>query len=964
MSASIIKPSFSAGELSPNLYGRIDLAKWHNGVSTGRNMFVDYRGGMSSRAGLAYCGTSRQAYGTPPRLIPFRFSVAQNYALEFGEKYMRVIANGGYVTEAPKTITGASQSNPAVIVSAAHGFANGDWVYISGVSGMTALNGLNWIVANATTNTFTLVDMFGVPVSSVAFNAYISGGTAARLYTLTTPYAASDLSAVKFAQSADVMTLCHPLYAPRDLTRIADSNWTLTVTGFTSSISAPLTTTLTASTTTVTASQQTTYQYVVTAVSADTGEESVASPLASVTNSVNIGATAGTLTVNWTAVAGAGSYNLYKAPPAYGSTATVQTGSLFGYAGTALGLGFTDTNITQDFTRTPPLHINPFAVTPVTAVTVTAAGTGYVQSSTTLTITTSTGSGAVLTPVVNASGGLGAVIIVNGGQGYAPGDTIAVGGAGSGALATLTVGAASGTYPSVVAYFQQRRAYANTTNNPDTYFMSKPGAFTNFDASIPTNSGDSITGTPWATQVNGIRAMVPMPGGLVILTGLGAWQLNGGANNAPLLPNSQSATPQAYYGCSPNVPPIPINYDVLYVQEKGSLVINASYNFFVNIYAGEDITLLSNHLFDGRTIKEWAWAEAPYKIVWSVLDNGHVLSLTYLKTQEVMGWTRHDTQGLFVSVCSISEPPIDAVYFVVQRYVKGQWLYYIERMDNRIWPTVEDCFCIDSGLENPMAAPAATLSAAAATGANVLCAASANVFAPGDVGSILRMGGGLGTVTSYINAATITVTWTVSPEVLPGDLDRTPIPVISGAWTLTPPVTRVTGLNHLEGKTVSILADGSVSTNQVVAVNSDGTVGVSFANAVSNVKVGLPFQAQLQSLYMDIPGEPTVQGKVKSIPAVTVRVANSRGIKVGSNQVDAATQPNQRPTDWSSMKEIKDRPNSIAAGLPTPLFSGDYFIRIPPEWNGKGQIACQQDYPLPMTVTALIADVAVGDTNG
>jgi hypothetical protein len=252
---------------------------------------------------------------------------------------------------------------------------------------------------------------------------------------------------------------------------------------------------------------------------------------------------------------------------------------------------------------------------------------------------------------------------------------------GSGATATAHVGPTTGTYPGVVSYFQDRRYYANTVNNPDTYFASQPGAFDNMDRSIPTVASDAIVGTPWATQVNGIQGMQPMPGGLVILTGLGAWQLNGGSAGAAVTPADQSAAPQAYNGMAPLIKPIPINFDILYVQEKGSIVRDLNYNFYASIYTGADLTVLSNHLFNGRTITRWDWAEEPYKLVWAVRDDGILLSMTYLKMPTLAGslaadtdiysWARHDTQGLFESVACVTEPPVDAPYFVVKRTIPG-----------------------------------------------------------------------------------------------------------------------------------------------------------------------------------------------------------------------------------------------------------------------------------------------------
>src|SRR5581483_10805861 len=97
------------------------------------------------------------------------------------------------------------------------------------------------------------------------------------------------------------------------------------------------------------------------------------------------------------------------------------------------------------------------------------------------------------------------------------------------ATATLSVGPQTGTYPSVVEYFQQRRAYASSLNKPDTYWMSQTGAFTNFDAASPPIDSDAITGNPWAQQVNGIQWLRNTQGGLLVGTGQDAWLVSGTA---------------------------------------------------------------------------------------------------------------------------------------------------------------------------------------------------------------------------------------------------------------------------------------------------------------------------------------------------------------------------------------------------------------------------------------------------
>ena len=93
MTNPVIQPSFGAGELSPSLFGRVDLAKYRSGVQVARNMFVDYRGGLSTRSGTAFVALGGDM-GNPIRLLPFQFSTLANYMLEFGQRYMRVHQDG------------------------------------------------------------------------------------------------------------------------------------------------------------------------------------------------------------------------------------------------------------------------------------------------------------------------------------------------------------------------------------------------------------------------------------------------------------------------------------------------------------------------------------------------------------------------------------------------------------------------------------------------------------------------------------------------------------------------------------------------------------------------------------------------------------------------------------------------------------------------------------------------------
>jgi len=833
----------------------VDLAKYHIGAARLRNFFVDYRGGASNRPGFEMVCQVKDSVN-PERLIPFQFSTLQNYILEFSNLAMRVIKSGAQVFNTAKTIIGATNANPGVFNVTAHGYTTGTQVLIL-VAGMTQANNKQYLVVVVDANHFSLQDLSGNTLNTAGFGIFTSG-TVASLYEIVSPYAAADLALLKFTQSADTMTLTHPSYPPYDLTRTGDTAWTFTAVSIGSAIAAPTAPTVTVNPNTGGTTQ---YSYVVTAVNA-AGEESVASAVGGQGRQANIAAVAGSVLIQWAAVAGAVSYNVYKALPCVGLS--IPAGSLYGFMTTIAGNAnnqAVDTNIVPDFTFAPPTHQNPF----------------------------------------------------------------------------------TGNNPIAVTYDQQRKVFMGSATLPETFWMSKPGQFKNFDVSDPIQPSDAITGTLVSRQVNNIKYGIAMPGGLIMLTGGGAWQVSGGSAGAVLSPLTVTATPQAYNGCA-DVEPLTINYDILYVQQKGTVVRDLSYSFYTNIYTGADLSVLSNHLFTGYSIKEWTYAEEPFKIIWAVRSDGALLSLTYLKEQEVFGWAQHATQGRFQSITSIQEGQENAVYVIVQRYLRGQRVSFIERMHTRLMPYgVEDAFFVDCALQNDLNISSIyTLTPAAATGNGVAMVIDPPAWSPIAVGYTIRAGGGIAIIRTFIDASTVLAD-IIKPIT---DIDQFSDPVkvwpqLPGTWSYTAPSTIFSGLDHLEGETVSILGDGNVFPPQVV---NNGSIMLS--QPCSKVTVGLAYTAQLQTLYLDT-GDPTIQGKRKNLVALTARVDQTRGLEMG-------------PT-FDDLTSYKDRDlNTIGQSI--DLFTGDQRMVIGGGWQTEGQLCIQQSNPLPATILGVIPEIQVGDT--
>jgi hypothetical protein len=207
-----------------------------------------------------------------------------------------------YTVNISQTVSSTSMTGTVLpMVSAAStSYVAGDWVYF---------NGKTWIVVYADTSNVYLTDLDGNESTSDPF--LVSNFNIARLYTLNTPYAGSDLAMLKFTQSADTMTLCHTSYPPKDLTRTGHAAWTLSDITFAPILSAP-----TGLTVTQMGGGTGTgwYRYQVTACSLTTGEESVASSYFELGQAYTIASDSSIINkLTWTAVPNADFYRIYKA---------------------------------------------------------------------------------------------------------------------------------------------------------------------------------------------------------------------------------------------------------------------------------------------------------------------------------------------------------------------------------------------------------------------------------------------------------------------------------------------------------------------------------------------------------------------------------------------------------------------------------------------------------------------------
>lgn len=225
--------SFTAGEISPRLYSRSETDEYKKGLETASNCVITPHGPILRRPGHQYIAEVKDS-SKEVRLIRYQFSQTLAYILEFGDSYIRFFKDGGQVLEGNLTITNITQANPGVITSSSHGLSNGDHVYITNVTGMTEINSATvpYIVANSTTNTFTLTTLSGSAIDTTGYTAYSSGGRANRIYEITSPWDETEVPNLQYVQNGATMYIVHPDYAPRTLTRNSNLDWKLETLNF------------------------------------------------------------------------------------------------------------------------------------------------------------------------------------------------------------------------------------------------------------------------------------------------------------------------------------------------------------------------------------------------------------------------------------------------------------------------------------------------------------------------------------------------------------------------------------------------------------------------------------------------------------------------------------------------------------------------------------------------------------
>lgn len=934
MVRQVIQTSFNTGEWSPNLNARVDIAKYHSGAALLQNFFVDYRGGATARPGTKYI---LQCYksATAVRLISFQASLNISYILEFGNNYIRFFNNGAAILEGSAAITNITQANPAVVTENAHGFANGDWVYIQQLTGMTQVNNNYFQVAGVTANTYQLTDLNGVPINSTGYTPYTSGGVGGRVYTLASPYTSAELPQIKIAQNVNVLIICHPNHPPYQLTLISASNWTIAPIVFGTAVAAPVGqlvgTTL--------AAGVFNYAYVITSVDI-LGQESAPSAYAILANSTDLRTVAGTNTITWTAVAGAASYNIYKAEIRSG--APVPVGASFGFAGNCTDVTFIDSNIGPDFSQGPPVVQNPFLGSGVATITLTNAGSGYILVPT-VTLTAAPPGGVTATAFVYLN--VLSVAIVSGGAGYSGGQSVTL---LNGVI--LNVNSTAGTVINSVSIINPGLLTSGSipANPTGQIATSGTGAGCTFNLTwkiqaIYLSSAGAGYGAAPAVAITGA-------GGATATTTLGAPSV--GNPTVPtffqqrLVLAGPLSNPQQFNMSQPGAP---YNFNVTNPIEpdnafQGTLVSGQLNTIQSLVSQPQGLIALSDRqawLINGGS--PGSGVDATNTVANAQIFNG-AASLPPIVAVDDILYVQSKNSIVRDLVFNFG----NQVYTGKDISVLSSHLFYGYQILE--WAWAEEPFKLVWAVRNDGAMLLLTFlkeqELIAWTHANTQgyfkSVASITERVPlGSVDAIYTV------VQRNVNGFTVQYIERAAELYYPNG--------VADAWCVDcglsysgSPATTFFGGQHLAGKTVTGLADGIVIPPFTMPVS-----GIFTLAAASKVVVGLAYTPALQTLELDT-GDPTIQAKEKKIAGVALKVADALGLSIG--------------TDPSNVVPMKDlvigNVGSCTNELVTDLVTGDVQTIINPDWTVPGQYYITQPYPYPASVLGVIPHFTHGVDKG
>ncbi len=692
----------------------------------------------------------------------------------------------------------------------------------------------------------------------------LSGGSA---YEIASPYLTAELFEIKFAQSADVLYICHPNHAVRKLSRTGHTSWTLEELLFTyGPFLDDNTETTTLSSSAISGNSVTITASATTGINNNTGFQTT-----DVGRLVSIG------------------YGLGYAEITARTSTTVVTADILETLAPKVNpsklskeISASDTTIVvdkiDDYAATGTIRIDDELITYTGKDAATRSFTGCTRGTSSTTAVTHRTLAFVYSTenIATTKWKLGAFSDFSG-------------------------------HPACVSFFEQRLVFAGTNTEPQTIYFSKSGDYENF--ATGTLADDAMIYTIASNQVNRVRYLKAQRTLIIGTTG-GEFTVTADGTDAAVTPTNLTIKKQSSFGTA-DVDALPVGNAVIFLQKAKRKFRELAYNFDSDGYVAPDLTILNDAVTDSG-INEFTYQQEPSSILWAVRDDGILIGLTYQRSENVVAWHKHKLGGSFgtnqfgivESIASISGTlDEDELWVIVKRTINGSTKRYIECFSDFDFDETNstDFKFLDSFLT--YSGPSTTLNGTISSSATSIVLTDASSFTA--TGTILIDNERI----SYTGKSTNTLTGCTR------GFNSTAAATHTTGATVKQVVNSFSGLSHLEAQSVGILADGSTHANKTVSSGA-----ITLDRYVNKAAVGLNYSSVLQTMRIEGGAEEgTSQGKTKRISKVVLRLFETVGVKVGPDLNNLETIP------FRSSSDPMDTPvSTFLAGDKEIEFRDDY----------------------------------------
>ena len=490
-------------------------------------------------------------------------------------------------------------------------------------------------------------------------------------------------------------------------------------------------------------------------------------------------------------------------------------------------------------------------------------------------------------------------------------------------------------YPAVIGLYDGRLYYARTPYQPRNVYGSKPYAYETFTPAVD-NEDDGAINIELATNANGDGSDIKwLMGGAYLLCGTyGGEFIIKGTGDGAITPSDVSARQRSNWG-GEAIQPVVAGSFVHFIQRNGVKLRQFQYDYYYDTYKAVDVSVFSEHLFESG-ITQLAYQKNTDSIIYLLRNDGKLVLLTLEQDQSIQAYSLVEFDGEIESIEVIPsyDGAYDEVWFIVKREIDGIECRHIERMQDPITPEIQqNCWYVRSGLSYSAydMTEDNTLTLSAVSGSDITITASSSIFTEDSVNKRIRVIDEDANILGQAKITEYTDECTVQAKVIK-EFDA--LEYEGGTWGVS--VDTISGLSHLEGKTLQILADGAEQTEKTV---EDGTIYLELD--AWKIITGLGYQSYITTMPLEAGSQNgTAQGKRKRINELSLRVWRTIGCRIG--------------TDLDNLQEVSYRDPQTLMGIPEGLYTGIVpNIKYNQGWVWDANITVEQSRPFPMNILAI-----------